>query len=133
MSITNIIILILTLAPSYGVDPKVALAVAEVESGYNANATGGAGEIGLFQIMPAIAHKRGYTRKQLLNPATNIRLGLTMIKEAQRDCVHKEGITYLVCYNYGIANAKRVKHPTKFPYVRKVKAKMRRFSYEEYI
>lgn len=132
MSVTHIIILIMSLAPHYGIDPKVALAVAEVESRYNAKAIGGAGEIGLFQIHPTVAKKLGYTKKQLLRPATNIRVGLRMLRDAKATCIYRGGLTYLVCYNYGRANAKKIKHPNSFPYVRKVREKIQRLKHEEY-
>ncbi len=39
----------------YGVDPAIALAVAQKESGFNQGARGSAGEVGIFQLMPATA------------------------------------------------------------------------------
>ena len=121
MTTTAIIALIVSLAPTYHVDPKVALAVAAIESAFNPKAIGQAGEVGLYQIMPGVAKKKGWSKAYLLNPKNNIKAGLSMIRDAQNTCVHKDGINYLVCYNYGATNAKRVKHPSKFPYVQKAK------------
>jgi|GEM_PF-5639598 len=42
-------------ALAQGVPPSIALAVAQKESSFNPNAVGAAGEIGLFQLMPATA------------------------------------------------------------------------------
>jgi soluble lytic murein transglycosylase-like protein len=42
-------------AANQGVPPAIALAVAQQESSFNPNARGAAGEIGLFQLMPATA------------------------------------------------------------------------------
>lgn len=42
-------------ATMQGVPPAIALAVAQQESGFNQNAVGAAGEIGVFQLMPATA------------------------------------------------------------------------------
>lgn len=47
--------MIIASANKYGVDPTLALAVAQQESGFNQNAKGAAGEIGVFQLMPNTA------------------------------------------------------------------------------
>lgn len=122
MSADTIIGLIMALAPVVGVDPSVALAVARVESSLDPQAIGQDGEIGLYQLMPQ--YVPGYTEKQLRDPVVNIYIGLRRLKESKDTCVHRKGINYLVCYNYGPTNAKRIKYPSKFPYVRKVKAQM---------
>lgn len=125
---TEIIVrLILALAPVIGVDSTVALSVAKVESGLNPDAIGDIGEIGVYQIRPEFA--KGYTKKQLHDPFINIYLGLLKIREAQEKCIHKRDINYLICYNYGFANALKVKHPTLFPYVKRVKKEMEKMKY----
>lgn len=122
MTSESIILLIMGLAPVFGVDPKVAVAVATAESSLNPAAHGEAGEIGLFQIMPNIAKKKGFTKKQLLDPVVNTYVGLQMLQDAKENCIHKKNLDYLVCYNYGAKNALKVKHPSKFPYVKRVRA-----------
>jgi soluble lytic murein transglycosylase-like protein len=47
--------LISATATRLGVPPSIALAVAQRESGFNQNARGAAGEIGVFQLMPGTA------------------------------------------------------------------------------
>src|SRR4051812_13600400 len=46
-------------AAAAGVPPEIALAVAKQESGFNQAARGRAGEIGVFQLMPATAEYLG--------------------------------------------------------------------------
>jgi soluble lytic murein transglycosylase-like protein len=50
---------IIDTATSYGIDPNIALAVAQHESGLNPEAIGSKGEIGIFQLMPATAASLG--------------------------------------------------------------------------
>lgn len=119
----NMIALITMYASLYGVDPNLALSIAKVESGYNPNAVSYKGAVGLFQIIPRYTK---YSKEQLLDPVTNTKEAMRIIREYQKNCVHKEKFTWLVCYNFGINNAKKVKHPHLFPYVKKVKKEYER-------
>ncbi len=57
-----------------------------VESGYNAKARGGVGEIGLMQVRPSTAAMMGFTGSlaRLAEPATNISYGARYLAEAWR-------------------------------------------------
>lgn len=52
---TSVQSLITSVANQLGVPPSIALGVAQKESGFNQAAVGQAGEIGVFQLMPATA------------------------------------------------------------------------------
>lgn len=119
MTHTAIISLIIAYSQVFGLDPKLTLAVARVESNYNTKATGSLGELGLFQIRPELYPM--LTRTELQNPRTNIMIGLRMLSDAKRDCPHQQDINWVICFNYGIGNSKKVKHPELFPYVKKIK------------
>jgi soluble lytic murein transglycosylase-like protein len=69
-----------------GLAPEIAEAVMAVESGYNPDAIGGAGEIGLMQILPSTARMLGFsgTLADLAVPETNIHYGVTYLAEAWR-------------------------------------------------
>jgi soluble lytic murein transglycosylase-like protein len=69
-----------------GLAPEIAEAVMAVESGYNPGAIGGAGEIGLMQILPSTARMLGFvgTLSDLAVPATNIHYGVIYLAEAWR-------------------------------------------------
>lgn len=123
---TNSIITNLIVAYShlFGLDPNVALSVAEVESNFNPKVVGSLGEVGIFQIRPEFY--KMFSRKQLMSTETNVMLGVKLLASYKNSCYHKEDITYLICYNYGPANAKKVRYPHLFPYVKKVKEKMRK-------
>jgi hypothetical protein len=69
--------LIQSLAPSYGVPPSLALAVATKESNLNQGAIGSSGEIGVFQLMPATAAGLGVDPSNL---EANIQGGLTYLQ-----------------------------------------------------
>ena len=64
--------------------PAVARAVMEIESNFSPSASGGAGEIGLMQIMPGTARLLGFsgTMEELRVPETNIKLGVRYLAEA---------------------------------------------------
>jgi hypothetical protein len=67
-----------------GLPPEVAEAVMAVESGYNPDAIGGVGEIGLMQILPSTAAMLGFrgSLAELAVPETNIRYGVTYLARA---------------------------------------------------
>lgn len=71
-------------AEARGVPPAVADAVAYVESGYDAGAVGGVGELGLMQVRPTTAAMLGHTGPAgaLLDPATNVRFGVAYLAQA---------------------------------------------------
>ena len=71
-------------AETRGLPPAIADAVAYVESGYDAGAVGGVGELGLMQVRPTTAAMLGHTGTAgaLLDPATNIRFGVAYLAQA---------------------------------------------------
>lgn len=63
------------------VSPSLALAIAKVESDYNAYALSHAGARGVMQMMPATAkNEYGVLADRLYDPRVNIRLGVRFIK-----------------------------------------------------
>jgi soluble lytic murein transglycosylase-like protein len=73
-------------AAQAGLSPDIADAVMAVESGYNPDAIGGVGEIGLMQILPSTARMLGFsgTNASLAVPETNIHYGVTYLAQAWR-------------------------------------------------
>lgn len=71
-------------AVSTGLPADIADAVAEVESGYNVNASGAAGEVGLMQVMPGTARMLGFTGSldELAKPEVNVHYGVTYLARA---------------------------------------------------
>lgn len=69
-----------------GLPPDIADAVAAIESGYDASAIGGVGEIGLMQIRPSTAAMLGFVGEtaELAKPEVNIRYGVTYLAQAWR-------------------------------------------------
>ncbi len=69
-----------------GLSPEIADAVMAVESGYNPGAIGGAGEIGLMQILPSTARMLGFagTDADLAVPEANIHYGVAYLAQAWR-------------------------------------------------
>jgi hypothetical protein len=126
-----IIAIISYYASMYGIDPKLAVSVAMVESSLNPNAIGSKGEVGLFQLRPEIFNH--IPKDKLITPETNIRNGIKHLAWNKKYCNHKKEKTWLICYNYGIGNAKKVKHPKLFPYYKKVMMNMEKFEKGELV
>lgn len=109
-------------ATQFGIDPNVAVAVAEAESSMRIHAIGSVGEVGLFQIRPEYS---SLNKDELKNPVNNIIKGVLKLRQAKEECIHKQDLTWLTCYNRGISGAKKVKNPHKDQYVLKVKNKIK--------
>jgi len=73
-------------AGQQGLPAEIAEAVMAVESGFNPAAIGGAGEIGLMQILPSTARMLGFagSMSDLAVPETNIHFGVTYLAQAWR-------------------------------------------------
>ncbi len=73
-------------AKRYGVPVDLANAVVSVESNFQPNARGRAGEIGLMQIKPATARMMGYSGsvEGLYDPETNIKFGMKYLAKAHQ-------------------------------------------------
>lgn len=69
---------IVTAAQNAGVDPSLALAVAQQESGFNPNAVSSAGATGLFQLMPSTAASLGVNPS---DPTQNIQGGIQYLAQ----------------------------------------------------
>jgi len=110
-------------AASYGVPVSLANAVIRIESNYQPNKTGSAGEVGLMQIKPATARMLGYSgsTKALYNPETNIKYGMKYLAMAH-DLGGGTTCGTILKYNAGHA-AKRM-NPVSSAYCSKVKIVM---------
>lgn len=97
-------------ARANGIPVEIAHAVVRHESGYNARATGRAGEVGLMQIKLQTARGIGYkgTRQQLYDPETNITWGMKYLGEARRLAGGDE-CGMLSRYNGGLATKKKIR------------------------
>lgn len=78
MALSNIQTQIVQMANSMGVDPSLALAVAQQESNFNPNAVSSSGAIGVFQLMPATASGLGVDPN---NVSQNITGGITYLSQ----------------------------------------------------
>ncbi len=80
----NVVTLIKRMAPRYGVPAWFALRIAKIESGYNPNIRGAAGEYGVYQLKCATARGIGFRGNcaGLLNASTNVEYGLKHLQMA---------------------------------------------------
>ena len=80
----RVVALIKDMAPRFGVPTWFALRIAKVESGYNPNTRGAAGEYGVYQLKCATAKDIGFhgNCSELLNASTNVQVGLKHLQMA---------------------------------------------------
>lgn len=92
------------IAPSYGLDPKLVLAVIQVESGFNVKARSPKNAQGLMQLIPATAERFGV--KNTMDPVQNLRGGMAYLRWL---LIHFEGDLKLALagYNAGENAVKR--------------------------
>jgi hypothetical protein len=92
---------ILATSRELGLDPLLAFAMAEVESGFDAASISSKGAVGVLQVMPEFAlDEYGVTRDRLFNPETNIRIGLSIMKDLL-ERFHQNYELSLAAYNAG--------------------------------
>ena len=70
-------------AVATGISPKIAFGLVRAESSFRTRAVSPVGAVGLTQLMPATARwlKPGTTRRELMQPKTNLQIGFTYLKK----------------------------------------------------
>ena len=107
-------------AKTMGVEPAIVLSIAKTESGFNQNARGAGGHIGVFQLSPATAKHMGVNPYDLDD---NIKGGITYYKNMYNRFKKME--LAVAAYNVGPEAVKRANYTVpKFsqPFVRKIMA-----------
>jgi len=100
------------------VDPNLMLAIAYVESSFNPKAKGKIGEVGLFQFRPDM-----YNVDKKMTYKQQIAFAVKHFKSLEVKC----GKISIVCHNYGITGAKKLKDPKLTTYYKKVTAAKKKF------
>jgi soluble lytic murein transglycosylase-like protein len=107
-----------------GIDPQITQAVIKIESNNKPFAiSADKKDFGLMQIRQKFVP---YSQLQLLNSCTNVMVGTALLAKAKASCKKCLDKTWINAYNLGITGAKRLKHPRKFRYYRKIAAVLER-------
>lgn len=93
--------LVATTATNAGLDPQLALAVANQESGFNPSAVSSAGAVGVMQLMPGTAASLGVTNS--LDPTQNVQGGVTYLNQLLTQ-FNGNQTAALAAYNWGPGN-----------------------------
>jgi hypothetical protein len=110
-------------ARELGLEPRLALSMAKVESGYDPNAVSPMGAIGVLQVMPELACDFRISPEMLFDPEINIRVGLSQIK-ALLNRFDQDLDLSLAAYNAGARRV--VKAGYKIPPIRETRAYVRK-------
>ena len=111
-------IVICAFAQAFELKPETVKTIIAIESSWDSNAISHMDCRGLMQIHPRTAlDGYGIEKNKLFDPWINIRLGCDYYSSLKRQ--FKDRDTALVAYNSGPSNAKKVKEPDKYPYVKK--------------
>lgn len=102
----------------YGINPRLIVAIIDVESSFNPNAIGKDLEIGLMQLKPTTVPN---APNDIVN---NILLGTRYLAYVRARCEGRFGDAWFVCYNYGPYT--KITNPKGTNYYRKVMASMER-------
>ncbi len=116
--------LVVATARRYGVDPKLALAVAYLESGWNQRAVSPANAVGVMQVIPAggqWASDLVGRRLDLLDARDNITAGVVMLRTLERSTTSTQRAVAAYYQGLGSLQARGMYADTK-RYVANVKA-----------
>jgi len=113
--------LVLKLAPEYGVNPRLAMAIIRTESNFNTNAVSAKNAQGLMQLIPETAER--FNVKKPFDPEQNIRGGLAYLRWLL--AYFKGDVTLVAAgYNAGEGAVNRFRGIPPFPetqfYVKKI-------------
>lgn len=114
-----IIGLIIAASLEHNIDPKLVLAIAQVESSMNPNAVSSKGAVGIMQLRPiAFPH---IDPKRLKSLKVNIYTGVKHLVYMRDNCPFKYNYSWVVCYNRGVTGTIRdVQNPFRENYYHKV-------------
>ena len=113
-----------SVAIELGLDPKLALSMAKVESGYNPTLVSPKGAIGVLQVTPRLAwHDFKVPREKLFDPNVNIRVGLIWMKHLLKRFDYNIDLS-LAAYNSGVSRVVRAGY--KIPRIRETRNYVKR-------
>lgn len=105
---------IVSSAERHGIDPILAVSIAQVESNLDPCKIGDLGEYGLFQLRPE------YHKTKLCDIDNHVETAVKYLVYVKKRCTKKYGNAWFICFNTGPNRKHVIKKPKQFNYYIKV-------------
>ena len=105
-------------AERHGIDPKLAVAIAQTESNLDPCKIGDLGEYGLFQLRPE------FHKTKLCDVDNHIETAVKYLVYVRKRCLKRYGDAWFICFNTGPNRKHVIKEPKQFRYYIKVMENM---------
>lgn len=102
----------------HGIEPKLSIQMAKVESNFNPKAFSHTKDGGLFQLNTRFY--KFHNPEWIFDPYINTYKAIQTITKLKEKCRFKLNNQFVLCYNMGVKGASKLKHPENQTYLKKL-------------